>query len=91
MEVYSIGTPKSVELGQSVSLGIISNERKSNNNNLLQVSINVNPGNSGGPLFEKSGALQGIVTSKLVGFATEGVGFAIPSYLIPAYLNLSLN
>lgn len=91
MEVYSIGTPKSVELGQSVSLGIISNERKSNNNNLLQVSINVNPGNSGGPLFEKSGALQGVVTSKLVGFATEGVGFAIPSYLIPAYLNLSLN
>jgi serine protease Do len=91
MEVYSIGTPKSIELGQSVSLGLISNERKSNNNNLLQVSININAGNSGGPLFEKNGTLQGVVTSKLVGFSTEGVGFAIPSYLIPAYLNLSLN
>lgn len=90
MEVYSIGTPKSIELGQTVSLGLISNERKSNNNNLLQVSININAGNSGGPLFEKNGTLQGVVTSKLVGFSTEGVGFAIPSYLIPTYLNLAL-
>lgn len=91
MEVYSIGTPKSIELGQTVSLGLISNERKSNNNNLLQVSININAGNSGGPLFERNGTLQGVVTSKLVGFSTEGVGFAIPSYLIPEYLNISVN
>ena len=90
MEVYTVGTPKSIELGQSVSLGIISNERKSNNNHLLQLSMSINPGNSGGPLFEKSGTLQGVVTSKLVGYATEGVGFAIPSYLIPTYLNLKI-
>ncbi|MEI6507912.1 MAG: trypsin-like peptidase domain-containing protein [Bacteroidota bacterium] len=90
MEVYTVGTPKSIELGQSVSLGIISNERKSNNNHLLQLSMSINPGNSGGPLFEKNGNLQGIVTSKLVGFATEGVGFAIPAYLIPTYLNLKI-
>jgi serine protease Do len=91
MEVYTIGTPKSIELGQSVSLGLISNERKTGNTNLLQLSMSVNSGNSGGPLFEKSGTLQGVVTSKLVGYATEGVGFAIPSYLIPSYLNLSVN
>lgn len=91
MEVYTVGTPKSIELGQSVSLGLISNERKTSNNNLLQLSMNINPGNSGGPLFEKNGTLQGVVTSKLVGYATEGVGFAIPSYLIPDYLNISLN
>jgi serine protease Do len=90
MEVYTIGTPKSLELGQSVSLGLVSNERKSNNNHLLQLSISINPGNSGGPLFEKSGKLQGVVTSKLVGFATEGVGFAIPSYKIAGYLNLDV-
>lgn len=90
MEVYTIGTPKSIELGQSVSIGLLSNERKSNNNHLLQVSMSINPGNSGGPLFDKSGALHGVVTSKLVGFATEGVGFAIPSFLIPSYLNISL-
>lgn len=91
MEVYTIGAPKSIELGQSVSLGLISNERKTGNTNMLQLSMAVNSGNSGGPLFEKSGTLQGVVTSKLVGYATEGVGFAIPSYLIPSYLNLSVN
>jgi S1-C subfamily serine protease len=90
MEVYTIGTPKSIELGQSVSLGLISNERKSNNNHLLQLSISINPGNSGGPLFDKSGKLHGVVTSKLVGFATEGVGFAIPSHKIASYLNIEM-
>jgi hypothetical protein len=89
-EVYAAGAPKSIELGQSVSLGLISNERKMNNSTLLQLSISVNPGNSGGPLFEKSGAFHGVVTSKLVGYATEGVGFAIPGYLIPGYLNLDI-
>lgn len=88
-EVYTIGAPKSVELGQSVSLGLISNERVVNNNNLLQVNININGGNSGGPLFEKNGTLQGVIQSKLVGKDTEGVGFAIPSYLVPSYLNIN--
>jgi hypothetical protein len=89
-EVYTIGAPKSVELGQTVTLGLISNERKTNNNNVLQLSMSINAGNSGGPLFEKSGVLHGVVQAKLVGYSTEGVGFAIPSYLIPEYLNINL-
>jgi serine protease Do len=70
-------------------LGLISNERVVNNNNLLQVNININGGNSGGPLFEKNGTLQGVIQSKLIGKDTEGVGFAIPSYLVPSYLNIN--
>lgn len=88
-EILAAGAPRSVELGQSVSNGLLSNERVFGNTTLLQLSISINPGNSGGPLFERNGALHGIVTSKLVGFATEGVGFAIPSYFISDYLNLS--
>jgi S1-C subfamily serine protease len=87
-EVYTIGAPKSIELGQSVSLGLISNERTTNNNNLLQLNININGGNSGGPLFDKNGTLHGVIQSKLVGKDTEGVGFAIPSYLLFSYLNI---
>jgi len=90
IEVYTIGAPKSVELGQTVTLGLISNERKTNNNNVLQLSMSINGGNSGGPLFEKSGLLHGVIQAKLVGYSTEGVGFAIPSYLIPEYLNINL-
>ncbi|MBP5984034.1 MAG: trypsin-like peptidase domain-containing protein [Fluviicola sp.] len=87
-EVYTIGTPKSVELGQTVTKGLISNERNKNNNSVLQLSISLNGGNSGGPLFDKTGVLYGVIQSKLVGYATEGVGFAIPSYLIAEYLNI---
>ena len=88
-DVYTIGTPKSVELGQSVSWGVISNERKNNNNNLLQLGMSVNGGNSGGPVFDKNGTLHGVIESKLIGNNTEGVAFAIPAYLIPEYLNIT--
>jgi S1-C subfamily serine protease len=88
-DVFTIGAPKSIELGQSVTAGLLSNERKANNNYLLQLSMAVNGGNSGGPLFDKEGSLIGVVTSKLVGENTEGVAFAIPSYLIPEYLNIN--
>jgi S1-C subfamily serine protease len=88
-EVYTIGTPKSVELGQSVSAGIISNERKTETTNLLQLGMSVNAGNSGGPLFDASGNLLGVVVAKLVGDNTEGVSFAIPGYLISEYLNIN--
>lgn len=88
LQVYTIGTPKSIELGQSISAGLISNERKANKNNVLQLSMSINGGNSGGPLFDSKGILHGVIQAKLVGFATEGVGFAIPSYLISNYLNI---
>ena len=87
-DVYTIGTPKSIELGQSVSSGVISNERKNNNNNLLQLGMSVNGGNSGGPVFDKDGTLHGVIEAKLIGSNTEGVAFAIPAYLIPEYLNI---
>jgi S1-C subfamily serine protease len=88
-DVLTIGAPKSIELGQTVSTGIISNERKSNGNNLLQLNMSVNAGNSGGPVFDASGTLHGIIVSKAVGNNTEGISFAIPGYLIQEYLNLS--
>ena len=90
-DAYTIGAPKSLELGQSISAGVISNERKANNNNLLQLGMSVNSGNSGGPLFDATGILHGVIVSKLVGENTEGVSFAIPSYLIEEYLKIKIN
>ncbi len=88
-DVFTIGAPKSIELGQTVSTGIISNERKANNNNLLQLNMGVNAGNSGGPLFDGAGNLHGIIVSKAIGKNTEGISFAIPGYLIYEYLNIN--
>jgi S1-C subfamily serine protease len=38
----------------------------------------VSPGNSGGPLVDRSGEVIGVTTSKLVGRGSEGLSFAIP-------------
>ena len=88
-DVFTIGAPKSIELGQTVTSGMISNERKSNNNELLQLSMAVNFGNSGGPIFDNTGALHGVVVGKLVGESTEGISFAIPAYKVGDYINIS--
>ncbi len=77
VDVWAIGTPKSVELGQSVSKGVLSAIRKANDVVYLQTDVPLNGGNSGGPLIDKNGQVLGVVTSKLVGIGTEGVGFAI--------------
>lgn len=91
-DIYTIGAPKSIELGQSVSSGIISNLRENANTNpVLQLGMSVNGGNSGGPVFDKNGVLHGVIQSKLVGSNTEGVSFAIPAYLIQDYLNINFN
>jgi S1-C subfamily serine protease len=89
-DVYTIGAPKSIDLGQTVTVGIISNFRDYNDTKFIQLGMAINGGNSGGPVFDAQGKLHGIVVSKLVGFSTEGVGFAIPAYLVADYLNLSI-
>ena len=88
-DVYTVGAPKSIELGQTMTAGLISNERNSNNNELLQLSMPINFGNSGGPLFDASGTLDGVIVAKLVGESTEGISFAIPAYRIHDYIKVS--
>ena len=46
---------------------------------LLQTSAAVNPGNSGGGLFDLEGKLVGVVNSKSSGSDIEGLAFAIPA------------
>ncbi len=86
-DVYAIGTPKDIHLGQTVTKGIISAKRKFSDKTFLQSDVSVNGGNSGGALVNKEGALVGIVNAKLVGLGVEGVSFAIPI----EYLNQALS
>lgn len=77
-----IGNPLG-ELGGTVTSGIISAlEREINISgkkmNLIQTDAGVNPGNSGGGLFNANGELVGIVTAKSSGIDVENLGFAIP-------------
>jgi len=81
-DVYAIGTPESIELGQSISKGIVSGVRKNDGIELIQSDVSVNAGNSGGALVNKSGQLVGIVNWKLAGFGVEGISFITPAHMI---------
>ncbi len=81
-DIYAIGTPADKTLGQTVTKGIISGTRKIADKEFIQTDVSINPGSSGGGLINKQGYLVGIVNAKLVGASVEGIGFAIPSYII---------
>lgn len=81
--VIAIGNPLG-ELGGTVTEGIISAlDRKVTIDEqpmtLMQTSAAVNPGNSGGGLFDLNGELVGVVNAKSSGSDVEGLAFAIPS------------
>lgn len=78
-----IGNPLG-QLGGTVTSGIISAlDREITIDgevmNLLQTNAAVNPGNSGGALFNNKAELVGIINAKSSGSDVEGLGFAIPS------------
>jgi len=79
--VLAIGQPYGFE--ESASAGIVSAKGRSLPGDsyvpFIQTDVAVNPGNSGGPLFDSSGAVVGInsqIYSNTGGY--EGVSFAIP-------------
>ncbi len=81
-QIVVVGNPLG-SLGGSVTEGIISaldriiiidNEEM----NLIQTNAAVNPGNSGGGMFNMYGELVGIINAKSSGENIEGIGFAIP-------------
>ncbi|GAO41400.1 S1C family serine protease [Flavihumibacter petaseus] len=78
-EVFAIGTPENIKLGQTVTKGIISGKREIEEKVFLQTDVAINSGNSGGPLINSStGEVIGIVAAKIKAKGVEGLGFAIP-------------
>ena len=51
----------------------------------IQTTAQVNPGNSGGPLFNSKGEVVGVINMKLT--FGEGLGFAIPVAYLKHFLN----
>ena len=82
--VYAIGNPLG-ELEFSMTTGsisamdrLISTQESAPAINMFQIDAAVNQGNSGGPVYDDSGEVIGIVTAKYSEAGIEGLGFAIP-------------
>ncbi len=78
--VLAVGNP--FGLSSSVSLGIVSAQGRHFGgpySDFLQTDAALNPGNSGGPLFDLRGEVVGIATA-MPGVA--GIGFAVPSAVV---------
>jgi S1-C subfamily serine protease len=79
--VLAVGNP--FGLGHSLSVGVVGGVRRQLDRDagprvaFLQLSIPLNPGNSGGPIFDLSGRVVGLLT----GTHTQGqaIAFAVPA------------
>jgi serine protease Do len=87
--VTAIGTPASLEYAGSLSSGEVSYNNRilkvydgggalTKKMKVIQTNAEVNPGNSGCPLFNSKGEVVGMVSMKL-GRDYEGLGFALPA------------
>lgn len=87
--VYTFGYPLSLTLGADLIMtsGTVTGWRTYHNTRIFQLDLQVNPGNSGGPLVNENGEVIGIVFSRLDPWAfliltgeipTGSIGFAIP-------------
>ncbi len=85
-QVTVIGSPGVGDqvLNQTMTTGIVSNpQREIDGLSFVQTDAPVNPGNSGGPMFDERGLVIGLVSQK---GKLEGVGFAIPASILRQFL-----
>lgn len=72
--VVAMGAPEG--LGFSIVQGVLSATREIDGNDMLQVAIPIEKGNSGGPLLNTQGQVIGLLTLKHI--KTDNLGFAMP-------------
>ncbi len=81
--VFAVGAPQGME--RSVSQGIVSiKNREQGGMVYIQTTAALNPGNSGGPLFNSKGEVIGVNSWKRL--FSEGLNFAIPSDYVKHFL-----
>jgi len=71
--IVAMGNPLGLE--HSIVQGVISAKREFDGVEMIQLAIPVEPGNSGGPLLDLQGRVQGIITLKAM---SANLGFAMP-------------
>jgi S1-C subfamily serine protease len=77
-QVYVVGSP--LDLGESVSAGIVSGFKMLRNYRFIQSEANVQHGNSGGPIFDDKGNVIGLTDLGIPADdgTASGIGMFIP-------------
>ena len=80
--VIALGNPRGLKY--SVVSGVVSGVREMEGRPMIQLAIPIEPGNSGGPLVDRQGRVQGIMTMKSL--VTPNLGFALTINLLKPLL-----
>lgn len=89
-DIYLLGYPLTGSMGEEIKLttGVISSKTGYQGDiGSYQVSAAAQPGNSGGPLFDKQGNLIGVINAKIT--EAENVTYAIKATYLKTLLELS--
>ncbi|MCH8923917.1 MAG: trypsin-like peptidase domain-containing protein, partial [Planctomycetes bacterium] len=81
-KVIALGNPQGLK--NSVVIGVVSDVREMDGRPMIQLAIPIEPGNSGGPLVDMQGRVQGLLTMKSL--VTPNLGFAISVNLLKPLL-----
>lgn len=80
--VVALGSPLGLRF--SVVAGVVSGVREVEGRPMIQMAIPIEPGNSGGPLLDMQGRVQGVMTMKSL--VAQNLGFALTANLIKPLL-----
>jgi hypothetical protein len=75
-DAVAIGNPKGLE--HTVTAGVVSAFRQAEGYRLMQMSVPISPGSSGGPVFNLEGKVIGVATSQIREEGVQNVNFAVP-------------
>jgi S1-C subfamily serine protease len=88
-DVFALGYPMKDMMGKEIKIttGIINSASGYKGSiSEFQISASVQPGNSGGPLFDESGNVVGVVSAKIKSKEVDNVGYAIKSDYLTFFL-----
>lgn len=77
-DVYALGSPLGDTFNTSLTRGVLSGVREFSAQQYLQSDVAILPGNSGGPLLDKSGQVIGITVMGLGAKGLAGMNFFVP-------------
>lgn len=89
-EIFVLGFPLTQTMGEEIKLtnGIISSSTGYQGNvAMYQMSAPIQPGNSGGPMFDKNGNIVGVICAYHLG--AENVGYAIKTMYLKELCDLN--